>query len=112
MKIVKILTIGLLTALALGTSVNASVKIVDAPLAVISQVSSEVVNPSFANTKFNLVFVVNEKGEVTNITSESKISSELIKAVSTAVKHWKFSPAYRNGVAVSTKVILPVVIEG
>ena len=111
MKIVKILVIGLLTALALGTSVNASANVSNSSLAVISQVVPEV-SHQYANSKFKLVFVVNEKGEVSNIAAESKLDPKLVEVFASAIKQWKFVPTYRDGTPVSTKVVLPVVING
>jgi hypothetical protein len=113
MKKVVILTIGLLMAVA---SANASVKPENVaveskssvPVAI--KVVTPEVAPEFAGSKFNLTFVVDEKGKVIDITSLTKISPKLVLEVSKAVSRWEFVPAYRNGLPIATKVVLPVVV--
>lgn len=115
MKKLVILTIGLFLAAAsahaLDTPVNASVKSFSSVPVAISTVTPEV-SSYYVGDKVELAFVVNEKGKAVDITSATKADPELVKTLSEAVSKWTFTPAYRNGTPVSTKVLLPVVIKG
>ena len=115
MKKLVILMVGLFMALA---SANALAKPVDvtnesfASVPVVKRVVKPEVAPHYAGEKFSLTFVVDKNGKVREIESTDRIDPELIKVISFAVSKWEFVPAYRNGVAVSTKVVLPVIIVG
>jgi TonB family protein len=55
-----------------------------------------------------LAFVIDEKGNPQQITVRSSDDLSVSEPVKEAVAQWKFAPIMRNGVAVSSKVILPV----
>jgi TonB family protein len=56
-------------------------------------------------------FVVDTTGHTQGISIKSASDSALADAVVDAVKQWTFTPAQRNGAAVSSKVVLPVRVE-
>jgi TonB family protein len=53
-------------------------------------------------------FVVQATGRTSDISIKSASDRDLAEAVVDAVKQWKFAPAQVNGVAVATRVVLPV----
>ncbi len=71
-----------------------------------------VVTPSvgveYAGTIVQLEFIVDEKGKPTDLSVKSDTDFYLASTVSDAVKQWRFTPAHANGVAVATKVSLPI----
>jgi TonB family protein len=74
------------------------------PVAVVSpHVSSE-----YIGSTVELEFIVDTKGLVSDVSVKSSPDSTLSEEVVAAVKEWKFSPALRDGMAVTTKVVLPV----
>lgn len=74
------------------------------PIAVVSpRVSSADLGASV-----EVEFLVDAKGKPSEISVKSATDNVLADAVIDAVKQWQFSPAQRDGVAVATKVILPV----
>lgn len=75
----------------------------------------KVVEPSvskeYANTHVTLEFVVNEDGKVEGAKTLSDSEVELSKTLIEAVSKWEFIPAKKDGLAVATKVRLPVFIK-
>jgi TonB family protein len=53
-------------------------------------------------------FVVDATGRTSGFTVVSTDDPQLADAMIEALKQWKFDPARQNGVAVATKVVLPV----
>ena len=53
-------------------------------------------------------FVVDTTGHPSAINIKSTSDRDFAEAVVDAVKQWKFAPAQVNGVAVATRVVLPV----
>ena len=74
------------------------------PLAVVSPS----VGPEYAGITVQLEFVVDVTGKPAGFTVKSETDSTLAAAVTDAVKQWRFAPAMNNGVAVATKVSLPI----
>ena len=74
------------------------------PLAVVSPS----VGPEFAGATVQLDFVVDATGKPAGFHVKSDTDSTLAAAVTDAVKQWRFAPAMNNGVAVATKVSLPI----
>ena len=73
-----------------------------------------VVTPSvgvqYAGSTVQLEFVVDATGKPADFTVKSATDLTLSEAVTDAVKQWRFKPAQSNGVAVATKVSLPILI--
>ena len=71
-----------------------------------------VVTPSvgaeYAGTTVQLEFVVDATGKPAEFNVKSETDSTLAAAVTDAVKQWRFKPAVSNGMAVATKVALPI----
>jgi len=82
---------------------------VPVPLAVVSpRVSSD-----YIGATVEIEFTVDAKGQATGFSVKSSPDSTLASEVVAAVKQWQFAPAQRDGVAVSTKVDLPVrIVDG
>jgi TonB family protein len=55
-------------------------------------------------------FTVTASGKPSAISIRSSTDPEFATAVIDAVKQWKFAPAQKDGVAVDTKVVLPIKI--
>jgi TonB family protein len=71
-----------------------------------------VVTPSvgteYAGSTVQLEFVVDTAGKPSGVTVTSDTDLTLATVVAEAVKQWRFTPAKANGVAVATKVSLPI----
>lgn len=77
---------------------------VPVPVAVVSpSVAAE-----YAGLTVQLEFVVDATGKPADLTVISETDAPLAMAVTDAVKRWRFKPAQSNGVAVATKVTLPI----
>jgi TonB family protein len=82
---------------------------VPVPIAVVSPS----VDPAYNGATVVLEFVVDEAGKPVDLAVKSAPDDRLAAAVLDAVKLWKFKPAERDGVAVETKVSLPVkIVDG
>ena len=66
------------------------------------------VGPEYAGTTVQVEFVVDVTGKPAEFNVKSSPDLALAAAVTDAVKQWRFSPAMTNGVAVATKVSLPI----
>lgn len=66
------------------------------------------VSPAYAGAKIDVAFTVDAKGKPTELTVVSSPDAFVAKAVTDAVKKWRFTPAQKNGAAVATKVLLPI----
>lgn len=77
---------------------------VPVPVAVVSPS----VSPDYAGTEIDVTFTVDAKGTPTGLTVVSSPDAAVAKAITDAVKKWRFTPAQKEGVAVATKVVLPV----
>lgn len=76
-----------------------------------------VVTPSigagYSGSVVQLEFVVDAAGNPVDLAIKSSPDDQVATAVLDAVKQWRFKPAERDGVAVETKVLLPVkIIDG
>jgi len=77
---------------------------VPVPVAVVSPS----VGPEYAGTTVQLEFIVDATGKPAGFSVKSDTDFALAEAVTDAVKKWRFAPAMSNGVAVATKVSLPI----
>ncbi|MCX6952338.1 MAG: energy transducer TonB [Verrucomicrobia bacterium] len=77
---------------------------VPVPVAVVSPS----VGPEYAGTTVQLEFIVDATGKPADLSVKSDTDSTLAAAVTDAVKKWRFAPVITNGVAVATKVSLPI----
>ena len=66
------------------------------------------VGPEYVGTTVQLEFVVDVTGKPAGFIVKSTPDSMVATAVTDAVKQWRFTPAMNNGVAVATKVSLPI----
>ncbi len=66
------------------------------------------VGPEYAGSTVELEFNVDTDGQTSDFRVKSSPDSMLGEAVLAAVKQWQFAPAERNGVPVTTRVVLPV----
>lgn len=73
-------------------------------------VVSPTVGPEYHGAVVQLEFVVDETGKPVDLAVKSSPDDRLASTVLDAVKQWRFKPAERDGVAVETKVLLPVKI--
>ena len=82
---------------------------VPVPIAVVSPT----VDPSYNGSLVVLEFVVDGAGKPVDLAVKSAPDDRLAAAVLDAVKQWKFKPVERDGVAVETRVSLPVrIVDG
>ncbi len=73
-------------------------------------VVSPSVGPEYHGAVVQLEFVVDETGKPVDLAVKSSPDDRLASTVLDAVKKWRFKPAERDGIAVETKVLLPVKI--
>ncbi len=66
------------------------------------------VGPEYAGTTVQVEFVVDAMGKPADLKMKSDTDFALSAAITDAVKKWRFTPAMNNGVAVATKVSLPI----
>lgn len=66
------------------------------------------VSPDYAGSTVQLEFIVDVTGKPAHFSVKSDTDVTLAAAVTDAVKQWRFSPAMSHGVAVATKVSLPI----
>jgi TonB family protein len=62
----------------------------------------------YAGTAVKLEFTIDGAGLPRNITVLDSVPAELANSLTVAVAGWKFQPLFREGKAISTKVVLPV----
>ncbi len=71
-----------------------------------------VVSPSvgveYAGTTVQVEFLVDATGKPADLKLKSETDYALSAAVTSAVRQWRFTPAINNGVAVATRVSLPI----
>jgi TonB family protein len=78
----------------------------------ISVVSPSDVSTKYLGAKVELAFTVDATGIPTGFSVVSSPDDALAKIVMDAVSEWRFTPAQKDGVAVATKVVLPVRVSG
>ncbi len=61
-----------------------------------------------AGASAQVEFLVGADGKASEISVKSSSDSLLASAAVDAIKQWQFTPAQRDGVAVATKVVLPI----
>ncbi len=73
-------------------------------------VVSPTVGPEYNGAMVQLEFVVDATGKPAEFSIKSATDDTLATTVVAAVKQWRFAPVLKDGVAVATKVALPVKI--
>jgi outer membrane biosynthesis protein TonB len=77
-------------------------------------VPTKVVTPrvasEYAGTSVSLAFIVDESGTPQDIIVPEATPAELAKTLTAALSKWKFEPLVRDGKAIRTKVVLPMLI--
>ena len=116
MKIIKItitaaLIVGLLSATALAVTAGPRAHAPD-PLATLTA-PVKIVQPiglsrEFENFTIQLTFTIDETGTPRDIVPDKPLPAELSARLLPAFSQWKFSPVFRDGVAVPTRVALPL----
>jgi TonB family protein len=82
---------------------------VPVPVAVVSPR----VSPDYIGDTVELEFAVDAAGQAFDFSVKSSPDDSLSTAVIAAVKQWQFKPALRDGVPVTTRVVLPVhIVDG
>jgi TonB family protein len=76
-----------------------------------------VVSPSDIDAKYigaqvELAFTVDATGNPTGFSVVSSPDATLAKVMMDAVTQWRFTPAQKNGMAIATKVVLPLRVSG
>ena len=109
----------LLSAAILGglfsasSSANVIVQTAPAPEKFEAPVPAKVVNPTGLLPRYEgetviLSLLIDETGRPHNVQLMRGTDENLTKHLLPAVARWKFTPAKKNGMPVSTKIVLPV----
>ena len=88
---------------------DASLKTPGVPVPV-AVVSPSDVDAKYTGAKVELAFTVDAMGIPTDFSVISSPDAVIAKVMMDAVSKWRFTPAQKNGIAVATKVVLPVKI--
>ena len=88
-----------------------------APLNYEAPMPTRIVNPtnlpsSYKGATVQVKFTVDEVGQAHNIRVVSDRDRALAKSLVAAISQWEFTPARKNGVPVSSKVVLPLELAG
>lgn len=67
--------------------------------------------PSFKGQTVEVSLTVSATGEVSHVRLVRATDRYLLKSLVSALSQWKFTPARKNGVPVSSKVVLPLQLE-
>ena len=86
---------------------DASLKTPGVPVPV-AVVSPSDVDAKYTGAKVELTFTVDAKGIPTDFSVISSPDAVIAKVMMDAVSKWRFTPVQKNGIAVATKVVLPV----
>lgn len=111
-KLAVLISLGALLPLAVSaksaeqTYLETSLKSPGVPVPV--AVVSPSVSPNYAGSKIDVAFTVDAQGIPTAFSVTSSPDAVVAKAVTDAVKKWRFTPAQKNGAPVAMKVVLPV----
>jgi len=113
-KLVTLLALGATAPLAFGlTTTEAYIKSysgrTDIPVPV--KVVEPLADRSLVGAEAQVEFLVDASGVPHDIEILSATNARFAANVTEAVSHWKFAPAKSNGVAVPTKVVLPLVVS-
>lgn len=78
-------------------------------------VPTKVVSPTFVSsdytgTSVTLAFTVDETGTPRDITVPEATPADLAKSLTAALAKWKFEPLVKDGKAIKSKVVLPMLI--
>jgi protein TonB len=110
-KLAVLLSLGAFASLASAKSIEQTYleSCVKAPgVPVPTAVVSPHVEGRYAGDTVDVEFTVSATGKTSDFSIVSSPDSYLANAVLMAVKEWQFTPAQRDGVPVTTKVVLPV----
>jgi len=67
---------------------------------------------SHRGSTVNLTMRIDANGRPSNVRVSGTSDQAAYKRIIATVSHWKFAPARKNGVAVSSKVELPLEVKG
>ena len=70
-------------------------------------VSPTGLSPRHKGTTVTVTMTIDDKGQPSNISVHGN-DAKLKKSLVAAVSQWEFTPAKKNGVAVSSRVVVPV----
>ena len=110
-KLAVLLSLGVFASLASAKSVEQTYlesyqKTTGVPVPTL--VISPHVDNQYIGATVNVEFTVNATGKTSDFAVVSSPDTTLSYTVLEAVKQWQFTPALRDGVPVTTKVVLPV----
>ena len=115
---IKNISIALLSTALLATSALASSNLEGSSTEAVNFVSpqpTEIVSPSIgdrhAGRLIKVRLTVDSNGRPQNIQVVNSMEELLINQITRAVSQWKFAPATRDGVAVETRVMLPLELK-
>jgi TonB family protein len=112
-----VLATALLAGLVLSTSAFAASPAASSPassrLKLDAPAPANIVAPiglprAFEGVTVTLSLTIDEMGRPHNIKVVSRGDQDLAPYLIAAISHWEFTPARRNGVAVATKVLMPI----
>lgn len=107
----KIKSLVLASALAGGLFTSASALSFEAPVPVKTIQPIEL--PSYhRGSTINLTMTIDEAGKPSNVRVSSVSDQAAYKRIIATVSKWEFSPARKNGLAISSKVQLPLEVKG
>ena len=89
------------------SSIEAETFVPPQPLATVAPEISE----RHAGRVIKVRLTVDSEGRPRNIRVTNSIEEKLIKQVVKAVSQWEFAPATREGVAIETRVLLPLEVR-
>jgi TonB family protein len=93
------------------TYLDAALKAPGVPVPV-AVVSPSDVDAKYSGAKVELAFTVDAMGIPTNFSVVSSPDATLAKVMMDAVSKWRFTPVQKNGIAIATRVVLPVRVSG
>jgi TonB family protein len=86
---------------------HASVVRIDPPQ-VMRVVAPTDLSSRYYGAEVTLRLTVNAAGEPRDITVDAPRDPALVRALTKAVAQWRFAPARKDGLPISTKVVLPI----
>lgn len=108
MKPSVILTAFLALLLALGPVLRAETTEPPVPVRTVAPEYPGALRRSGVSGIVTVICLIDEKGDVQEVTLEKSSDEAFTQPALDAVKKWKFKPAKRDGVAVAIKVSIPV----
>jgi TonB family protein len=116
-KLAVLISLGVLLPFAVSakspeqTYLDASLKVPGVPVPVVV-VSPNDVGAEYSGAWVDLTFTVDATGNPTGFSAVSSPDAAIAKVMMDAVSKWRFKPVRKDGVAVATRVVLPVRVSG